>query len=94
MPDVVWRRLVTLDGQHYDKPKVRQPPAVQSGARSKLTSSDGWPRTRRSSSSRSLPREGREHPETCGEDHGGILDVLLERTDEHGSFVVLELKGR
>jgi hypothetical protein len=27
MPDVVWRRLVTLDGQHYDKPKVRQPPS-------------------------------------------------------------------
>ncbi len=94
MPGAVWRRLVELAGERQDD---RPPPRRRTAAERRAVERrlERWlaehlevlePLT-------GGPVELVGTQWHCGEDHGGIIDLLLQRPRRRGSLVVVELKA-
>ena len=94
LPEDVWRRLVALDRDSLDRtPPPRRPSAAERRAIEHRL--ETW-LSEHLDQLEPLVRGPLELVGTqwsCGEVHGGVIDMLLRRPDRRGELVVLELKA-
>jgi len=96
MPEEVWRRFVDLDATTQEPGPPHHPQEPRGAERRKVEAKlELWLASQPDVIEQLLgfPIEVIDTQVLCNADHGGLIDVLIRRTDEQRSYVVLELKA-